>query len=542
MRDLPLTAAALLGAAALLAVRVGAAQAPAIECARLSNLFEDGRSLAVGLQAAVKPTGSVEPEAACRSALAIDPVNSDRMFQLARALFLAGKQREAMKYYLDAADRSHAGAINDLGGIFEYGSGVPKNLATAIVWYERAAALGHAGAMNRLGELSEKGIGLPQGFATERDWYEKAATLGNGPAMNNLAELLRKDGNLPAAANWYRKAAERGLAGAMNSLGELSESGMGVAQDYRAARTWYQKAVDLGHADAMGNLGRLLESGRGGAQNLEAARELYLNGAARNGRIAMYRLGGMLENGRAVEKDLAQAKQWYQRAAELEYAPALNALGRLHLAGIGVVKDYERAKTLFEQAANLGDASAMNNLGLLYLRGAGVQRDFILARMWFEKAASLDNAQARHNLKRLDEANIVDGAQVAERRASCTQGCASLQRSYVGSVCERYFEAADIDNPERADCVNVSLRVAKQCRDSCRDWAPTLLAHNKCMPCFESSVACGAGQARSRSQGAEPYAVRASACLSDLAACMASCSRETVPVFGVSDADDDRPD
>ena len=50
-----------------------------------------------------------------------------------------GKIEEAIKYYLDAAGRGHAGAMNDLGGVFEYGIGVPKNLATAIVWYERAA-------------------------------------------------------------------------------------------------------------------------------------------------------------------------------------------------------------------------------------------------------------------------------------------------------------------------------------------------------------------------------------------------------------------
>ena len=61
------------------------------------------------------------------------------MFQLGRALSLGSKQRDAIRYSLDAADRGHTGAMNDLGGVFEYGTGVPKNFATALVWYERAA-------------------------------------------------------------------------------------------------------------------------------------------------------------------------------------------------------------------------------------------------------------------------------------------------------------------------------------------------------------------------------------------------------------------
>jgi hypothetical protein len=47
------------------------------------------------------------------------------MFQLGRALTLANKQLEAIKYYLEAADRRHAGSMNDLGEVYEYGVGVP---------------------------------------------------------------------------------------------------------------------------------------------------------------------------------------------------------------------------------------------------------------------------------------------------------------------------------------------------------------------------------------------------------------------------------
>jgi TPR repeat protein len=144
-----------------------------------------------------------------------------------------------------------------------------------------------------------------------------------------------------------------------------------------------------------------------------------------------------------------------------------------------------RAKTSFEEAAKLGDAKAMNNLGMLYLNGTGVQRDINLARTLFERAIDPSNAEAQENLKHLEEAAPVDGAQVAARRTSCMQTCATLHRSYVTSVCERYSAIAEGDKPERTKCIRMSLTLAQQCRGSCREWAPTSLADNKCVTCLK---------------------------------------------------------
>jgi TPR repeat protein len=316
----------------------------------------------------------------------------------------------------------------------------------------------------------------------------------------------------------------------MNSLGELSERGMGLPQDDRTARSWYKKAADLGDADAMGNLGALFENGRGGPRDLETARQWYVKGAALNGRRAMHNLAAMLEHGRGAAKNLAEAKLWYERAAALEYPPALNELGRLYLLGIGIAKNYELARASFEQAADLGDANAMNNLGTLYVYGRGVQRDIGLARMWFKKAVSLDNAEAQRNLKRLDEAGLVGGMQIAERRATCMQTCVSLQRSYVNSVCEPFSGTLDGDSPERTRCIDVGFSLARRCRDSCREWAPTLLAQNRCLACFEDSIACS-------SRGGKAETEQPRDCLLAHADCMANCSAETIPVFGISESE-----
>jgi len=313
----------------------------------------------------------------------------------------------------------------------------------------------------------------------------------------------------------------------MNSLGEMSEAGTGIPQNYWTARSWYQKAADVGHADAMGNLGALLERGLGGPQNLEMAREWYVKGTALNGRIAMHNLGLMFENGRGAAKDLAQAKFWYERAAALKYPPALNDLGRLYLMGLGVPKSYPLAKASFEQAANLGNAAAMNNLGMLYLNGRGVRRDISVARTWLEKSATLNDAQARDNLKRLDEAALVDGTQVAARRVSCLQTCANLQRSYVSSVCDHFSAIADSGKPERTRCIDMSLSAAKQCRNSCREWAPTPVAENKCVTCFQGFIACGISQQPPHNGDNEKAYSRSGGCLAAFDDCTASCRTET---------------
>ena len=111
--------------AAAFSAHVGSAQTPDLQCTQLPNVPDDGTPLAAGLNdLASKKIDPSQAESACRSALRADPVNPTFMFLLGRALSLGNKRLEAIKYYLDAADRGHAGAMNDLAGMFEYGVGV----------------------------------------------------------------------------------------------------------------------------------------------------------------------------------------------------------------------------------------------------------------------------------------------------------------------------------------------------------------------------------------------------------------------------------
>src|SRR5262249_29951784 len=84
------------------------------------------------------------------------------------------------------------------------------------------------------------------------------------------------------------------------------------------------------------------------------------------------------------------------------------------------------------------------------------------------------------------------------------------------------------ERTERTQCISNSLTLAKQCRDSCRDWASTLLPDNTCLSCFQSAIACGVSETF-RSPGYEKaYAVSSKGCLGWHATCMTSCSREMI--------------
>ncbi|MGB7041028.1 MAG: tetratricopeptide repeat protein [Xanthobacteraceae bacterium] len=118
----------------------------------------------------------------------------------------------------------------------------------------RAADQGLPPAQFRLGGLYEKGIGVKKDLAQARDLYTAAADKGNGKAMHNLAVLYAEGINGPAdyktAAHWFRKAADRGITDSQYNLAILYARGIGVEQNYAESYKWFTLAANRGDADA----------------------------------------------------------------------------------------------------------------------------------------------------------------------------------------------------------------------------------------------------------------------------------------------------
>jgi uncharacterized protein len=115
---------------------------------------------------------------------------------------------EALKWYRMAASGGNVQAQKNLGDLYEDIS-VPSmcrdpesgnvslgcfwvrdpndpNDIEAVKWYLRAAEKGHAGAMTNLARMFSLGYGAKKNCAAARIWLNKAASAGNEAAVDNL--------------------------------------------------------------------------------------------------------------------------------------------------------------------------------------------------------------------------------------------------------------------------------------------------------------------------------------------------------------------
>src|SRR5690606_28738287 len=161
-----------------------------------------------------------------------------------------------------AAEQGHAHAQNNLGVMYENGSGVERNYGQAVHWYRLAAEQGHARAQNNLGVMYEHGRGVDRNYGRAVHWYRLAAEQGHASAQNNLGVMYKHglgvDPNDGQAVHWYRLAAEQGKASAQSNLGVMYANGRGVDRNYAWAVYWLALAAQQGTDQAIGNIPKYL--------------------------------------------------------------------------------------------------------------------------------------------------------------------------------------------------------------------------------------------------------------------------------------------
>ena len=135
------------------------------------------------------------------------------------AAYRRGDYATALNEFLPLAKEGNVYAQYFLGGLYNFGQGVPKDYAQAREWYLKAAAQGSPNAQFSLGLLYEFGRGVPQDYRQARKWWLKAAAQGRAEAQLNL--------------------------------GLLYAHGEDVSQDYVQAHMWVGLAVAQGHEKAV---------------------------------------------------------------------------------------------------------------------------------------------------------------------------------------------------------------------------------------------------------------------------------------------------
>jgi hypothetical protein len=115
------------------------------------------------------------------------------------------------------AAQGNASAQYNLGFLYEFGQGTPKNLAEAVKWYRRSAKLGNPAAQKALGLLYDIGQGVELDHAEAVRWYREAANQDFAEAQFNLGmSYARGEGVAPdpvEAFFWVRLAAAKGVVG-----------------------------------------------------------------------------------------------------------------------------------------------------------------------------------------------------------------------------------------------------------------------------------------------------------------------------------------
>lgn len=154
-----------------------------------------------------------------------------------------------------------------LGHIYQYGTGVSKDVGQSLGWLTKAADGGHVSAMVTLGVMYRVGDGVMKNRVKARDYYAKAAEKGNNNARTSLAVMymegdgVHKDGGM--AQTWLKRAVKDGHAPAMLAIGRLySAKDLNLVNGPKAIY-WTHQAIAHGHAPAIYALGLLYRDGVG---------------------------------------------------------------------------------------------------------------------------------------------------------------------------------------------------------------------------------------------------------------------------------------
>lgn len=203
------------------------------------------------------------------------------------------------------AEQGDANAQNNLGIMYAYGNGVPKDLKEAVRLYRRAAEQGLVIAQYNLVNTYDTGRVVPKNDVGEVD-FRRADEQGLANVQYNLGLMYFAGRGVPKndveAVKWYRKAAEQGYAAAQLELGGIySHGGLDVPENAVEAVKWYRRGAEQGDDYAQFRLGEMYYYGRGVRQNYVEAYALFsIAIAATNGRY--------VEDRRRLELEMTPAQ------------------------------------------------------------------------------------------------------------------------------------------------------------------------------------------------------------------------------------------
>ena len=203
------------------------------------------------------------------------------------------------------AEEGDVRAQNQLGVMYQQGSGIEQDIQKAVYWYAKAAEAGNPNAMVNIGAIYLKGNGVEPDMETAVMWFEKAAAEDNQAALYNLARLY-------LAGAGVTKDQAKGFEYAKKAADQSLKSS--VFDDKEANR----KTETGVTGDALILVAGCYHEGIGTTPNPKLAIE-YLERAAKIGNIkACLGLAECYETGDGVEPDPEKAQKYRNMAESLK--------------------------------------------------------------------------------------------------------------------------------------------------------------------------------------------------------------------------------
>ena len=331
--------------------------------------------------------------------------------------------------------KGSAKACDNLGNLYNDGTGVMKDYFKAVEFYRKACEGQQAGGCANLGWMYEKGRGVTQDAVKAVALYRKACDAQNARGCNNLGLMYANGAGVTqdavTAVELYRKACDGQYARACFNLGWVyyspNEEKTGVPRDGLKAMEFFGKACDGQHAEGCFYLGKVYTDGwnvpKGTVDSVKAM-EFYRKGCDGKDEKACWALGlqetlileaQQCQKGNAeicellgfryayakgVMPDDAKAAEFYLKACEQEAVRCV-ILGEQYGPGDEprmIPHDDAKAAEFYRKACDAQQAAGCSNLGIMYHNGTGVRQDAVKAVELYRKACDGQEARGCFNL------------------------------------------------------------------------------------------------------------------------------------------------
>lgn len=307
----------------------------------------------------------------------IDGRGPDRNTNAAMAVALLREAAEAGRYT----------AMGELGKLYFFGAGVPKDLALAEVWARRAAYRGYPAMLNYFGHWKEEGTGgHPIDVDKACGYYLEAALRGNATAAKRLGELAKTGNRTAIKCEHLRTLAFVAMGGDITGK-KLKRAVATLEQGWPDDPTVLVAVAEV-------RLERQLI-----VFDVKLANQMLAKAAALGSSDARYQQAEILRRGIGRKKDPAAALQLLEELAKEGNAAAIGRLGWMHYWGAdeskAIQRDPAKAFQLVRDAAHLGDRWSVMNVAFAHEHGIGTSVNYYLAARYYSIAEDLGFVEAR---------------------------------------------------------------------------------------------------------------------------------------------------